>query len=193
MQRANPLRQGLQNTDSVPCGRATQGKFMLCAAAPLLIIHSCANTATCTFPTVFSNTVMSVYKYGKIIFCNCCIFKKKNVDGAKRTLAMGYYPRVSAVLPEKSKFHRKSYLPNSAMFVVLCCSTLVCVVHNEHAEQKHLVLFLFIDGSNHSTVFCFGVSFFGGGEFIEFMLQWMASQKKKREKERKRMTGTWRL
>lgn len=110
------------------------------------------------------------------------------MDGAKRTL--GYYPRVSAVLPEKSKFHRKSYLPNSAMFVVLCCSTLVLhsvyVVHNQHAEQKHLVLFFIYRWlkSQHSVLFR-GFFFWGGG-FIEFMLQWMASQKTKKQKERKK-------
>lgn len=112
------------------------------------------------------------------------------MDGAKRTLAIGYYPRVSAVLPEKSKFHRKSYLPNSAMFVVLCCSTLVLhsvyVVHNQHAEQKHLVLFFIYRWlkSQHSVLF--RGFFFGGGGFIEFMLQWMASQKTKKQKERKK-------
>lgn len=86
------------------------------------------------------------------------------MDGAKRTLAIGYYPRVSAVLPEKSKFHRKSYLPNSAMFVVLCCSTLVLhsvhVVHNQHAEQKHLVLFFNL---SMAQITAQGFLFLGGG------------------------------
>lgn len=119
------------------------------------------------------------------------------MDGAKRTLAIGYYPRVSAVLPEKSKFHRKSYLPNSAMFVVLCCSTLVLhsvyVVHNQHAEQKHLVLFFIYRWlkSQHSVLFR-GFFFWGGGIYrIYVAMDGQSKNKKtKREKERKRMTGT---
>lgn len=131
----------------------------------MLIIHSCANTATCTFPTAFSNTVMSVYKYSKIIFVTVAFLKIKMWTELNAHLPLVTTLEFQLFFLKKANFiKKKSYLPNSAMFVVLCCSTLVLhsvhVVHNQHAEQKHLVLFFNL---SMAQITAQGFLFLGGG------------------------------
>lgn len=116
------------------------------------------------------------------------------MDGAKRTLAIGYYPRVSAVLPEKSKFHKKKKLftkfGHVCSFVLFYTCTAFCLCCSQSTCWAETFSTFFIYRwlkSQHSVLFR-GFFFLGGGGFIEFMLQWMASQKtknKKRERKKK--------
>lgn len=112
---------------------------------------------------------MSVYKYSKIIFVTVAFLKIKMWTELNAHLPLVTTLEFQLFFLKKANFiKKKSYLPNSAMFVVLCCSTLVLhsvyVVHNQHAEQKHLVLFFIYRWlkSQHSVLFR-GFFFLGGG------------------------------